>query len=242
MRRWLRCIMLGLILGLAVSYGITEYQNDQDAINQRISQLQRQQELLIIGEDNPLPTLIKKVASSVVYVEATSQRRGSGVIVGPFTVLTAKHIVKDAYELKITTADGKTYKAIKWIVDEDNDCALMFFDSRKIFDNMAEFADSDKLQIGEMVFTIGSPYGKDFFNTVTFGIISGLNRKVPNFGTCELITSDAAINPGNSGGPVFDMQGQIIGIIVGMRVSRYGLEGFSEIIPSNTCQELLKNE
>lgn len=238
MRRWLRCIVLGLILGLIASHGINKYQNDQDAVNQRISQLQRQQELLIIGEDNPLPILIKKVATSVVYVETPSQWRGSGIIVGPHTVLTARHVVQGAYELKIETAGGKIYTAINWIVDEDNDCALLFFDPRERFDNIAEFADSDLLQVGEVVFTMGSPYGKQLFNTVTLGIVSGLNRDIPYFGTCGLVTSDAAANPGNSGGPVFDMQGHIVGILVG---SKWGAEGLGIIIPSNICKDLLEN-
>lgn len=72
-------------------------------------------------------------------------------------------------------------------------------------------------------------------NTATLGIISGLNRKISYFGTCELITSDATGNPGISGGPVFNMRGKVIGIVVGTKRRSHGLR---IIIPSNICRRL----
>ena len=270
-RRLIKVVVLGVILGLITSFGVSKYQSDQDALRYQIDQIQRQQEMLsiftidvvmekILGlaksqnrtiytlDDlvtivdnigNPLPDLVNKIMSSVVYIEAPGQWSGSGVIVDPHVVLTARHVVKGADKLKIETADGKIYKAINWIEDKDNDCGLIFFDPREKFENVSEFADSDELQIGEVVFTVGSPYGKQLFNTVTLGIISGLDRNISYFGTCGLITSHAAGNPGNSGGPVFDMRGKIIGILVG---TKWGSRGLSIIIPSNVCQELLENE
>ncbi len=193
-------------------------------------------------EYGKLPYVINRVMSSVVYVEAPGQWRGSGVIVGPHIVLTARHMVRGVNKLEITTVDGKTYEAIHWVIDRDNDCALIFFDPRWEFKDVAEFADSDKLRIGEPVFAIGSPYGRQLFNTVTLGIISGFDRTILYFGCSGLVTSDTAINPGNSGGPVFNIQGKIIGIAVGMKVSRYGAEGLAVIVSSNVCQELLENE
>ena len=238
LRRFINCVVLGLILGLVVSIGITRYENDQYAINNRIAKIQRQQEILLISVDNPLPALIKIALPSVVYVEVPDVKSGSGVIVGEHTVLTAKHVVTDANTITVETVDGKIYKAIDWVVDEDNDCALIFIDSNKVFDYISEFSDSDKLQMGDVVFTIGSPYGKKLFNTATLGIISGLDRNIPYFGTCKQLTSDAASNPGNSGGPVFDIRGKIVGIVVG---GSKGADGLSIIISSNVCQELLKN-
>lgn len=235
MRKLIRSVVLGVILGLIFSFGFVKYQNDQDNIHSRISRIQRQQEMLLVSSDNSLQELIKEVMPSVVYVEAPGRWSGSGIIVGPHTVLTAKHVVRDANELCIETVDGKIYEAINWVKDDDNDCGLIFFDPREEFTNITEFADSNELQVGDVVFTMGSPYGRKLFNTVTFGIISGLDRSVPYFGTCGLITSDAAGNPGNSGGPVFNMQGKIVGIIVG---TLYGSEGLNIIIPSNICKRL----
>ena len=238
LRRLIRCAILGTIFGIILSLGLVKYQDDQDTLRYQIARIQRQQEMLVIGVDNPLPDLVKKVMPSVVYVEAPGIKSGSGVIVGPHVVLTARHVVQGTFNLEIETADGKIYQAISWVEDKDNDCALIFFDPREEFDNVAEFADSDKLQIGEVTFVVGSPYGKQLFNTVTLGIISGLDRKISYFGTCGLVTSDAAGNPGNSGGPVFNMRGEVIGILVG---TKHGSRGLSVIIPSNICRELLEN-
>lgn len=311
LKRLIKVIILGLILGTILSFGIVEYQNDQDKIHDRIARIQRQQIMIIQGVDNsavdtalnlsalrnetglifddittiiknietdvlsansailtidstlnikienlesdlysmfddaiaiatkaannPLPALVKKVAPSVVYVEAFGRWHGSGVIIGPHTVLTARHIIRDADKLYIETVDGKKYDAISWMKDEKNDCGLLFFDPEEEFKDISEFADSDRLQIGDIVFTMGSPFGKELFNTITFGIVSGLDRKISYFGTCGLITSDAVGNPGNSGGPIFNMQGKVIGIVVG---TRYGSQGLNIIVPSNICKEL----
>lgn len=233
-KKWWQSAVIGTILGVLIVFGIFRYQTDQDAIHDRISELQRQQEIVLMSN---LPALIKKVAPSVVYVKA-DQWSGSGVIVGPSIVLTARHVVQNVESLEIETVDGNVYKAISWIEDKENDCGLIFFDPRIKFTNIAKFANSDELQIGQSVFTMGSPYGKQLFNTATFGIISGLNRQIRYFGTCGLITSDAATNPGNSGGPVFDIEGKVIGIIVG---SKYGADGLGVIVPSNICKGLLEN-
>lgn len=237
-KRLIRSVVIGSILGVLIVSGILKYQKDQNDIHHQVAEIQRQQELLLMYENESLPTLIKRAMPSVVYVEAASWS-GSGVIVGPSTVLTARHVVRDAGELAVETIDGRIYRAIAWVEDKKNDCGLIFFDPREPFTNIAEFADSDELQLGDLVFTLGSPYGKTLFNTATFGIISGLDRDIRYFGTCGLVTSDAAGNPGNSGGPVFDMQGRIIGIVVG---TYWGSEGLNIIIPSNTCKALLENE
>ncbi len=239
LKRLFNCVVLGLILGKVLSFGINRYRNDQDDIHYRIAEIQRQQELLIVSADNPLPALVEEVIVSVVYVRAEGMWSGSGVIIGPHTVLTARHIIQGANDLYIETADGKRHEAIGWTVDEDNDCGLMFFDPRDKFDSVLEFADSNDLQVGDITFIVGSPYGKELFNTVTFGIVSGLNRRISFFGTCGLITSDTAVNPGNSGGPVFNTQGQMIGIVVGLK---YGATGLSIIIPSNVCRRLYDKE
>lgn len=234
-KRLFKCILLGLILGIILSLGIVRYQDDQDAVYHQIAQIQRQQEILLISTDNPLPALIQEVISSAVYVRAPGQWSGSGVIIGPSTVLTAKHVIQDANELYIETINGEQHEAVGWVEDEENDCGLIFFDPRKKFKNVANFADSDKLRIGDVVFSIGSPLGKELFNTVTLGIISGFDRKIPYFGTCGLLTSDVASNSGNSGGPVFNMQGKIVGIVVG---SFWDTEGLNIIVPANICRKL----
>lgn len=274
-KRWIKIVVVSVILGLAVSYGVVKCQDACDTFYQRMDRFQQQltviirqqleyqkhnravhyrmikvQERLItlIGQQQEaieqnvgvsLPALIERVLPSVVYVSEPGRWSGSGVIVGPSMVLTARHVARYAENLEIETVDGTVYKAISWIEDKENDCALIFFDPRTVFTDIAEFADSDKLQIGESVFSMGSPFGKQLFNTATFGIISGLNREISYFGTCGLITIDAATNPGNSGGPIFNMQGKVIGIAVG---SKYGADGLGVVIPSNVCKDLLEKK
>ena len=238
-KRLIKSVTIGAILGIILSLSLVRYQTDQDSIHGRISDIQRQQELTIMDTNNPLPILIKKAMPSVVFVEVPGQWTGSGVIVGPHTVLTAGHVIEDTNGLVVETIDGRKYESIATIRSKVNDCGLIFFDPRESFTNIAEFADFDKVEVGDLVFTLGSPYGKELFNTATFGIISGLDRRFSYFGKCGLLTSDAAGNPGNSGGPVFDMQGRIVGIVVG---TRYGSEGLNIITPGNVCEALLKNK
>ncbi len=190
---------------------------------------------LVEEQRESLPSIIKRVIASTVYV-GCGNGSASGVIVGPSIVLTASHVVKGAFNLQIETATGKIYEAINSVADPNNDCGLIFFDPREEFKNIAELGDSNSVEIGDKVFTIGSPFGKELFNTVTFGIISGLRREIPHFGICKLITSDAAGNPGNSGGPVFNTDGKVIGIVAGRR---RGTNGLTVVIPINVCKELL---
>ena len=238
-KKWWQSVVIGTILGMFLVFGVIKYQTDQDGIHGRISGIQQQQELVIMGTNNPLPILIKKAMPSVVFVEAPGLWTGSGVIVGPHTVLTAGHVIEDTNGLVVETIDGRKYESIATVRSKVNDCGLIFFDPRESFTNIAEFADFDKVEVGDVIFTLGSPYGKELFNTATFGIISGLDRRFSYFGECGLLTSDAAGNPGNSGGPIFDMQGRIVGIVVG---SRYGSEGLNIITPGNVCEALLKNK
>ncbi|GAH50532.1 unnamed protein product, partial [marine sediment metagenome] len=190
-----------------------------------------------------LPCLIERVSPSVVYVEAIADNyndnyeygydwSGSGVIIGSHIVLTARHIIEDANSLTITVVDGNTYEAVRWEVDPNNDCGLLFFEED--LGPVIKFADSDKIEIGDRVIIIGSPYGKEFLNTATNGIVSGLDREILFFGEDPMITADAASWPGNSGGPVFDIQGRVIGILVG---GTWNGDNFSIVVPINICKE-----
>lgn len=181
-----------------------------------------------------LPNLIQRVVPSVVFVKNSYGWTGSGVIVGSHTILTAKHMIVDMNDFTITTIDGNSYEAVKWVVDPNNDCGLLFFGEE--LSPIVKFA--DKLELGDRVVVIGSPYGDTFLNTVTFGIVSGLNREVSYFSDEYVITVDAAANPGNSGGPVFNMQGRVIGITVG---SIYGADDLSILIPFDICKRLIEN-
>ena len=103
-----------------------------------------------------------------------------------------------------------------------------------------EIANSDELKVGQYVITIGNPGGLEFMDSVTYGIVSGLDRVVSSDSGVELIQTDAAINPGNSGGALVNSKGQLVGINSSKIVSEE-YEGMGFAIPSNTVVEICKN-
>ena len=178
---------------------------------------------------------IKVLQKSVIFIEVGTpygKGTGSGVIIGPNTILTAKHVVVDADYVIITDVNGNDIRVIDIEIDPDDDCAIITVNA-----NLLNFvAPASEVIVGERVIIIGAPFGIDFYNTVTAGIVSGLNRDVPFFGVNSVITVDAASNPGNSGGPVFNMRGQLIGILVG---GKWGADGFSIVVTVETVREFL---
>lgn len=108
-----------------------------------------------------------------------------------------------------------------------------------------EIADSDKIKVGQYVITVGNPGGLEFMDSVTYGVISGLNRVVSSDSDIGLIQTDAAINPGNSGGALVDVNGKLVGINSSKIVSEE-FEGMGFAIPSNTakniCDKIIANE
>lgn len=106
---------------------------------------------------------------------------------------------------------------------------------------VAEFGDSDSLQVGEPAIAIGNPLGLEFQGTVTVGVISSLNRTIGAEGqSMKLIQTDAAINPGNSGGALVDADGKVIGIN-SAKISQEGVEGLGFAIPINAARPILQD-
>ncbi len=164
--------------------------------------------------------------------------RGSGVIIDPRGyVVTNHHVIEGAQELYVVLADGRQQQA--QLVGSDypfSDLALIKIPGADY--PIARLGDSDALQQGEWVITIGSALG-DFRNTVTVGVISGLGRSLETEGAVldDLIQTDAAINHGNSGGPLLNLAGEVIGINTAIiRGGAQQAEGIGFAIPSNTVR------
>lgn len=194
----------------------------------------------IISTEISLVSLIKQVDPSVVYVEAVDDYgdrlwSGSGVIICPDgLVLTAGHVVEGATAFKVVLSDGQEFWSNKSYFSDVTDVGLIRIDAEKL--PFSYLGNSGKLRKGEGVFIIGCPFGSDLFNTVTQGIISGLKRDIDFFGEKLMIQSDSQSWPGNSGGPVYNMQGKIVGILVG---GYWGADGISLCIPANICKLVL---
>ena len=162
----------------------------------------------------------KEVSDSVVAIDVSTgdgEAKGSGVVISDKGyIATNNHVISGAQQIQVTLASGAVYSAKVVGTDTTTDLAVIKLDNPPSDLKAVEFADSDKLAVGENVMAIGNPLGYD--DTATTGIVSALNRPVTvtDDNNNEIVTNavqiDAAINPGNSGGPTFNAAGQVIGI------------------------------
>lgn len=175
------------------------------------------------GEISPVIAIAQKVTPSVVGVttygtynywgrQITNQELGSGSGIIYSTdgyIITNYHVIENATSVTVTLSDGTEYDARIVGSDSSSDLAVLKIEASGL--PAAELGDSDELQIGELVVAIGNPLGYE--NTVTDGIVSGLNRQLTNYtDTMTLIQTNAAINSGNSGGALVNSKGEVIGI------------------------------
>lgn len=173
------------------------------------------------------------------------QGQGSGLIFSDKGfILTNAHVVEDANKVTVTLTDGRVYTCQVMGSDEIVDIAVLKIvnGGQTIKDlPVAELGDSDMLSVGKIVIAVGSPGGLD--NTVTMGIVSGLERSSTMVGIphkkVDYIQTDAAINPGNSGGPLIDVEsGKVVGINAAIRAH---MEGTSFAIPINRVQAIMSD-
>ena len=161
---------------------------------------------------------------------------GSGVIVAPEgLIVTNDHVVDDAESIAVTLADGRRFTATVVGHDPKTDLAVLKIDAVGL--PAATWGDSDGLEVGEMVWAIGNPYGLD--RTLTYGIVSAVGRRAFYGDTLhDFLQTDAAINPGNSGGPLVDVHGSVVGITIGVMSATAKGIGFA--IPSNAARKVVE--
>jgi serine protease Do len=159
---------------------------------------------------------------------------GSGVIVDPTGIaLTNAHVVERATDIEVITLDGHKHKAKVTGIDKKTDLAVLKLDDSKGPFPAARLGDSDKIQVGDWVIAVGSPFGLQA--TVTAGIISAKARHLNQGPFDDFLQTDAAINPGNSGGPLVNMSGEVVGINTAIVAGGSGI-GFA--IPSNMARRI----
>jgi len=166
---------------------------------------------------------------------------GSGVIISPDGyILTNNHVAGAATEISARLSDGREFKARRIGTDSETDLALIKVEAKNL--PYATLGDSSKLEQGEWVIALGSPFGLE--QTMTAGIVSATGRQ---FGGVydNYIQTDASINPGNSGGPLLNMNGEVIGINTMIYSRSGGSEGIGFSVPSNMAkkvqEQLLRN-
>ncbi len=165
--------------------------------------------------------------------EQVERSLGSGVIVDPAgLVVTNYHVIEGASEVKVALADKREFAADIVLKDQRSDLAVLRIAGAKERFPTLQFANSDDLQVGDVVLAIGDPFGVG--QTVTHGIVSAVARTEVGISDYQFfIQTDAAINPGNSGGPLVDMNGRMVGINSAIYSRSGGSQGIGFAIPAN---------
>jgi serine protease Do len=160
---------------------------------------------------------------------------GSGFIVDKEGyILTNNHVIEGAEDIKVKLYNGRTFDAKIVGRDPKSDIALLKINPKGQNLPVAKLGDSDKLRVGDWVIAIGNPFGLE--HTVTAGIVSAKGRVIGMGPYDDFIQTDASINPGNSGGPLFNLQGEVVGINTAIVAGGQGI-GFA--IPINMAKSLL---
>jgi serine protease Do len=195
------------------------------------------------GGDDPLSQFFKHQMPNG-HGPAMPPARGIGsgfIISSDGYILTNAHVVADAATVTVKLTDRREFLAKVIGVDKRSDVALIKIAATGL--PAVHFGDSDRLRPGQWVIAIGSPFG--FANSVTAGVVSATGRPLPDENYVPFIQTDAAVNPGNSGGPLFNMDGQVIGINSQIYSRTGGYMGMSFAIPIdlalNVKEQLLKN-
>ncbi len=167
---------------------------------------------------------------------------GSGFIISPDGyVMTNNHVIQDFDKVEVTLTNGDSYSARVVGTDPSIDLALLKIDPEGVQLPTLPLGDSSTLRVGEWVIAIGNPY--EFDQTVTVGVVSGKERRVPlpntDGGVVSFIQTDAAINLGNSGGPLLDAGGNVIGINTAIRRQNYA-EGIGFALPINQASAVVQ--
>jgi len=164
-----------------------------------------------------------------------AQSLGSGFIISDDGyVLTNNHVVADADEIIVRLSDRSELQAKLVGTDPRTDVALLKVEGKNL--PTVKLGDSEKLKVGEWVLAIGSPFGFD--HSVTKGIVSAKGRTLPNDTYVPFIQTDVAINPGNSGGPLFNMDGEVVGINSQIFTRSGGFMGLSFAIPIDVALDV----
>lgn len=208
--------------------------------------------------ESVVEAVAEKVTPSVVGIRTTtsvmsffggtseSSGEGSGVVYSTDGyIITNYHVIGDAItnstgskiEVFLDSASSDAHTATVVGYNISADLAVIKINVTGL--KPIEITDSDDLKVGQYVITVGNPGGLEFMDSVTYGVVSGLNRVVSADSGVELVQTDAAINPGNSGGALVNTKGQLVGINSSKIVSEQ-FEGMGFAIPSNTAVEICK--
>lgn len=254
--------VMAAIIGAASSFGVIYLNNTKFNKNESSNNnLNNTKVNINIDEtaESVVEAVAQKVTPSVVGIRTTTSvmnffggnqeatGEGSGVIYSSNGyIITNYHVIADAISNKSNskisvytgTLEDTPYDAEVIGYNISSDLAVLKIQAENL--TAIEIHNSDDLKVGQYVITVGNPGGLEFMDSVTYGVISGLDRVVSSDSTVKLIQTDAAINPGNSGGALVNVKGQLVGINSSKIVSEE-FEGMGFAIESNDVKEICDN-
>lgn len=235
---------VGIISTLIVIYYIPKEEKP-------IVKVEKQTEQIIVSESDSIAPSVDLIYDSVVTVSnytGSSSAIGTGFVYKTDDeygyILTNNHVVSGAKKLEVTNTQGVTVEAVLLGSDEYVDLAVLRVEKSFVL-QVAKLGDSTSLKIGDTVFAVGTPVSISYANSVTKGIISGLDRTVTvtlESGTdfmMEVLQTNAAINPGNSGGPLVNINGEVVGINT-LKLVEDKIEGMGFSIPIEMATSVLE--
>jgi serine protease Do len=188
-----------------------------------------------VPEDDPFYDFFRRFGPPQGPREYESQSLGSGFIISANGyILTNSHVVSATDDITVKLSDKREFEAKLVGFDKRTDVAVIKIEASDL--PHVTIGDPSKLKVGEWVLAIGSPFG--FENTVTAGIVSAKGRSLPQENYVPFIQTDVAINPGNSGGPLFNMDGEVVGINAQIYSRTGGFMGLSFAIPIDVAMDI----
>jgi serine protease Do len=187
-----------------------------------------------LPEDSPFRDFFRRFLEEMPE-ERDARSLGSGFVISrDGYIMTCAHVIADANEIIVRFKDRRELKADVIGMDRRSDVALLKVEADDL--KTVKMGDPGKLKVGEWVLAIGSPFG--FESTATAGIVSAKGRSLPNENYVPFIQTDVAINPGNSGGPLFNLDGEVVGINAQIYSRTGGFMGLSFAVPIDIATQV----
>lgn len=244
-------IILSIFLGIMGTIIVISYMPNIPRIEtKQENKTDKTSKTINITETNTIKSSIDKIYDAVVLVETyknnTVISSGTGFIYKKDDkngyIITNHHVIDGGNKFRITLTTGEEIDANLLGSDEYSDIAVLSI-NQEVVTTIAKFGQSTESEIGDTVFAVGSPLGKEYMGTVTKGILSGKDRTITvssatSSTMVEVLQTDAAINPGNSGGPLVNINGEVIGV-TSMKLVQSEIEGMGFAIPIEIVTSLI---
>lgn len=228
-----------------------DYELIYDDVESKLTDLLSETEIKLYLKElqNSIYDVVEIIEKSVIGVTSYYSAGGAGIgsaVVYKYDptddlyyIITNYHVIEDYSKLEVRFSDGSIVTPIVEGYDTEVDIAILSFSGAGI-DNItvSTLGDSDELDVSDFVFAAGNPISYDFYNAVTIGIVSGIDRKVDIDRYVDYIQHDAAINGGNSGGPIYNIDGEVVGINVS-KLADVDIEGMGFAIPINLVKRII---